>query len=76
MVKYPKDQEIEMVKIFRFRKQPHPGRNRTYMPLKDIAKFLNKSIAHVSKICKELKQPKVEKKSRAEEVSLTLNQHL
>ena len=50
-MKYTKSQEIEIVKLFRYRKQPHKGKNKTYMAVKDIAKFLNRSSTHVSKIC-------------------------
>ena len=57
-MKYPKEEEIEMVKFLRYRKQPIDGKNRTYMPLKHIAAFLNKSIAHVHTICWNLKKPK------------------
>ena len=48
MVKYPKKHEIEIVRLFRYGKQPHIGKNKTYMTVKDIAKFLNKSSEHVS----------------------------
>ena len=51
MVKYSKEQELQIVQLFRFRKQPVNGRNRTYMAVKDIARFINKSSTHVSKMC-------------------------
>ena len=73
MVKYSKQKEIQIVKLFRFGKQPHIGKNKTYMRIKDIAKFLNKSTTHVSMICKELKQPKAAEKVRTGEISLTIN---
>ena len=47
-MKYTKEQEVQIVKLSRYRKEPTKGRNRTYMAIKDIAKFLNKSTAHVS----------------------------
>ena len=47
MVKYTKTQAIDIVRIFRYRKQPATGINRTYMKVKDIAKFLNKSNSYV-----------------------------
>ena len=56
-MKYSKKDAIQIVKLMRFKKQPHSGKNKTYMRIKDIAKLLNKSLTYVSKICNELKKP-------------------
>ena len=51
-MKYTKESEYSMVKYLRFmNNKPHLTRN-TYMSLKDIAKFLNKSASYVHTLCK------------------------
>ena len=65
-----------MVKYLRYRKDPKPGKNRTYMNLKDIANLLNKSQSYVSKICEDLKKPQCAPKSQSKEIILTVNQYL
>ena len=51
---YRKEEEVQMVKFLRFRKEDPQSSKQTYMALSDIAKFLNKSTAYVGKICKGL----------------------
>ena len=42
-MKYSKKDATQIVKLLRFKKQPHSGKNKTYMRIKDIAKLLKKS---------------------------------
>ena len=55
-MKYKKEDEIKMIKYFRFRNTDPQTTKYTYMPIVSIAKFLNKSVAYVSTICKKLSQ--------------------
>ena len=54
-MKYTKEQAMQIVRLCRYRVMPKAKRNKTYMRIKDIAAFLNKSYSYVYGICKELK---------------------
>ena len=58
-MKYSKNDAIKIVRLLRYKKQPHQGKNKTYTKIKDIAKLLNKSTTYISSICKDLKKPSV-----------------
>ena len=53
-MKYDKEDEFKIVKFLRFRCTTLGMNYKTYMPLKHIAKFINKSIAYVFRICKKI----------------------
>ena len=52
MTKINKQQIKDMIYFLRFRQQAHDYIRKTYMPLRQIARFLNKSIAFVARIWK------------------------
>ena len=47
-----------MVKYFRFHRLDPPTATVTFMKYHHIAKFINRSVAYVYRICHELKNPK------------------
>ena len=54
-IKYPKLEEIKMIKFLSFRSEDPRQSKITYMSQTDVAKFLSKSPAYVQKICTELR---------------------
>ena len=54
-MKYSKFDEMQMVKFLRFRNKVPSEARKTYMTIKAIAKFLNKSEQYVWKICQKLR---------------------
>jgi len=50
-IKYSKEEEIEMIKFLSYRLRDPKGIGHSQMSQTDIAKFLSKSTAYVSKIC-------------------------
>ena len=50
-MKYTKFDELKMVKFLRFRNYDPIHSNYTYMTIKTIAKFLDKSEAYVQNLC-------------------------
>ena len=57
-INYTKDEEIEMIRFLRFRKEDPKYSKRTFMGLRSIAKFIGKSMAYVHKISNELRHGK------------------
>ena len=57
-IKYSKEEEIEMIKFLSYRLRDPKGIGHSQMSQTDIAKFLSKSTAYVSKICWELREGK------------------
>ena len=55
-MKYNKEEEIKMVRLFRFRNRNPSESKHRYMKIKDIAKFLNKSSTYVSRMCSKIKE--------------------
>ena len=55
-MKYPKQQEFQMIRYLRWRQFPPSTSQYTYMALSSIAKFLNRSLSYVAKCCKEIKE--------------------
>ena len=54
-INYTKNEEYEMIKFLRYRKEDPRSSRVTYMALKSVAKFLDKSTAYVHKVCRELR---------------------
>ena len=59
-MKYPMKEAQLMVRLLRYRNQPLDNITKTYMPLKNIAAFLDKSVSYVYRICKDLRKAKQE----------------
>ena len=59
-LKYSKLEEKQMVRFLRFRKEDPRKTKLSFMALKDIAALLNKSVAYVAWICKELKTKRID----------------
>ena len=53
-MKYSKEDEFKIVKYLRFRNYDPLTSLKTYMPLKPIAKFLNKSISYAKTLCHKI----------------------
>ena len=62
-MKYMKEDEVNMVKFLRYRTHDPTSCHHTYMPMKTIAKFLNKSISHVFRICQHLRKSPIAAKT-------------
>ena len=54
MVRYTKDEEEAIIKLLRFRNKNISKSGMSYMPIKHIAKFVNRSYSHVHKKCQKL----------------------
>ena len=72
-IKFPKEDEVKMVKFLRYRTADPAKTKLTYMALKDIAKFIGKSVQYVHKVCKEL--AKESKKTQDNFESLPLGKY-
>ena len=57
-MRYSPSDSIQIIRFLRYRNQPTHSISKTYMSLRDIAKFLNRSISYVHYKCKEIKQPR------------------
>jgi len=55
-IKYSKQDEVEMIRFLRYRKNDPTTSKLTYMPIQSIAKFLAKSPFYVYSICQKLQE--------------------
>ena len=53
-LKFTKEEELTLIKYLRFRHQNPEECKYTFMALKDIAKHLGRSVAHVASVCKKI----------------------
>ena len=53
-MKYKKADELSIVKFLRFRIHDPKQSKQTYMGYKSIAKYINKSISYVQKLCNKM----------------------
>ena len=51
MVRYSKETEIKTVRFLRFNSEDPPTATHTYVWLEQIAKFINRSVPYVYRIC-------------------------
>ena len=79
MVRYKKEDEIAMTKFLRFRMLDPVTATKSYMSYYNIAKFINRSISYVYRICDQLRKPKGKETPEPSKISSrqsTLNRFL